>query len=130
MDDRFVIIVPARAGSSRLPNKPLAMIYGRTLIGRVINLALSSNASEVFIATDDNLIKDHFQQIFQYQVRLYDHKLCFIYSTFDDSRLGSCLYLKKVLEDTFKLSCELEWSESIEPGGSGKYFWLKDMRKK
>tara|TARA_B100001996_G_scaffold161476_1_gene123132 strand:+ start:882 stop:1619 length:738 start_codon:yes stop_codon:yes gene_type:complete len=59
MTDSFVIIVPARAGSTRLPNKPLAMINGRTLISRIIDLANSSNASNVYIATDSDEIKDH-----------------------------------------------------------------------
>jgi len=48
MTDSFVIIVPARAGSTRLPNKPLAMINGRTVISRIIDLANSSNA-QMFI---------------------------------------------------------------------------------
>ena len=59
MTDSFVIIVPARAGSTRLPNKPLVMINGRTLISRIIDLANSSNASNVYIATDSDEIKDH-----------------------------------------------------------------------
>ena len=59
MTDSFVIIVPARAGSTRLPNKPLAMINGSTLISRIIDLANSSNASNVYIATDSDEIKDH-----------------------------------------------------------------------
>ena len=59
MTDSFVIIVPARAGSTRLPNKPLAMINGRTLISRIIDLANSSNASNVYIATDSDEINDH-----------------------------------------------------------------------
>ena len=59
MTDSFVIIVPARSGSTRLPNKPLAMINGRTVISRIIDLANSSNASNVYIATDSNDIKDH-----------------------------------------------------------------------
>ncbi len=59
MTDSFVIIVPARAGSTRLPNKPLAMINGRTLISRIIDLANSSNGSNVYIATDSDEIKDH-----------------------------------------------------------------------
>ena len=59
MNDHFVIIVPARAGSTRLPNKPLAMINGKSLIGRVIDLARSSEASDVYIATDNTDIKLH-----------------------------------------------------------------------
>ena len=59
MTDSFIIIVPARAGSTRLPNKPLAMINGRSVISRIIDLANASNASHTFIATDSNDIKDH-----------------------------------------------------------------------
>ena len=59
MTNSFVIIVPARSGSTRLPNKPLAMINGRSVISRIIDLANSSNASNVYIATDSNEIKDH-----------------------------------------------------------------------
>ena len=59
MNDHFVIIVPARAGSTRLPNKPLALINGKSLISRVIDLALSSKASNVYIATDNLEIKNH-----------------------------------------------------------------------
>ena len=59
MTKSFVIIVPARAGSTRLPNKPMAMINGRTVISRVIDLANTSNASNTYIATDSGEIKDH-----------------------------------------------------------------------
>ena len=59
MNDHFVIIVPARSGSTRLPNKPLAMINGRSLISRVIDLAKSSKAADLYIATDSDEIKQH-----------------------------------------------------------------------
>ena len=59
MINSFVIIVPARAGSTRLPNKPMAMINGCTVISRVIDLANTSNASNIYIATDSDEIKDH-----------------------------------------------------------------------
>ena len=59
MTNSFVIIVPARAGSTRLPNKPLAMINGRTVISRIIDLANSSDAANLYIATDSDEIKNH-----------------------------------------------------------------------
>tara|TARA_B110000008_G_C16877925_1_gene527602 strand:+ start:122 stop:859 length:738 start_codon:yes stop_codon:yes gene_type:complete len=59
MTDSFVIIVPARAGSTRLPNKPLALINESTLISRIIDLANSSDAASVYIATDSTDIADH-----------------------------------------------------------------------
>ena len=63
MTDRFVIIVPARAASTRLPNKPLAMINGKSLISRIIDLANSSNAMSSYIATDSIEIKDHAESL-------------------------------------------------------------------
>ena len=59
MADEFVIIVPARAGSSRLPNKPLLEINGKSLLARVFELAQSSRAKTTFIATDNEAIRDH-----------------------------------------------------------------------
>jgi 3-deoxy-manno-octulosonate cytidylyltransferase (CMP-KDO synthetase) len=59
MANDFVIIVPARAGSSRLPNKPLLEINGKSLLTRVFELAQSSNAIATFIATDNEAIKEH-----------------------------------------------------------------------
>ena len=59
MTDSFVIIVPARAGSTRLPNKPLALINESTVISRIIDLAQSSNAKNLYIATDSQEIADH-----------------------------------------------------------------------
>ena len=63
MADEFVIIVPARAGSSRLPNKPLVQINGKSLLERVLDLAQSSNAKATFIATDNKKIKEHAEAI-------------------------------------------------------------------
>ena len=58
MADEFVIIVPARAGSSRLPNKPLLEINRKSLLSRVFELPISSRGSATFIATDTEAIKD------------------------------------------------------------------------
>ena len=59
MANDFVIIVPARGGSSRLPNKPLLQINGNSLLGRVFELAQSSNATAIYIATDNEVIRAH-----------------------------------------------------------------------
>ena len=63
MADEFVIIVPARAGSSRLPNKPLLEINGKSLLARVFELAQSSRAKSIFIATDNDAIRDHAESL-------------------------------------------------------------------
>lgn len=49
----FVVVIPARYASSRLPGKPLADIAGLTMIERVYRQALQSGAARVLVATDD-----------------------------------------------------------------------------
>lgn len=49
----FVVIIPARHASTRLPGKPLADIHGRPMIEWVWRRASASTASRVVIATDD-----------------------------------------------------------------------------
>jgi 3-deoxy-manno-octulosonate cytidylyltransferase (CMP-KDO synthetase) len=53
----FVVIIPARYASSRLPGKPLADIAGKTMIERVYQQAQLSGASQVVVATDDARIE-------------------------------------------------------------------------
>ena len=54
----FIIIIPARYSSTRLPGKPLVDIGGKPMIQRVYELAEKSKADEVYIATDHNDIID------------------------------------------------------------------------
>lgn len=49
----FVVAIPARYGSSRLPGKPLAEIAGKPMIVHVAERALEAGATEVVVATDD-----------------------------------------------------------------------------
>ena len=53
----FVVIIPARYGSSRLPGKPLKDIAGMPMIQRVWEQAIKSSALRVVIATDDSRIQ-------------------------------------------------------------------------
>lgn len=56
-EERVVIVIPARYGSTRLPGKPLADIAGKPMVQHVYERAkLVSNASLVVIATDDERI--------------------------------------------------------------------------
>lgn len=48
----FVIIIPARMASTRLPDKPLADIAGKPMVVRVAERAALSSASRVIVATD------------------------------------------------------------------------------
>lgn len=48
----FIVIIPARLASSRLPNKPLADIAGKPMVVRTAERALLSGASQIMVATD------------------------------------------------------------------------------
>lgn len=48
----FVVIIPARLASTRLPNKPLADIAGKPMVVRVAERARLSGASRVLVAAD------------------------------------------------------------------------------
>ena len=52
----FIVIIPARLASTRLPNKPLLDIGGKPMIQRVWERAQQSEASRVIIATDDTRV--------------------------------------------------------------------------
>lgn len=54
----FVVAIPARHGSTRLPGKPLLPIAGVPMIVHVARRALQAGAREVVVATDDQRIVD------------------------------------------------------------------------
>lgn len=56
-DRRFVVVIPARLASTRLPGKPLADIGGLPMIVRVARQAAESGAREVVVATDDDRVR-------------------------------------------------------------------------
>ena len=55
--NKFVVVIPARFASVRLPGKPLRLIAGEPMIQHVHRLALQSKADEVWVATDDERIE-------------------------------------------------------------------------
>ena len=55
----FVVIIPARYASTRLPGKPLADIHGQPMVQHVVEKALQSGADRVIVATDDERIAAH-----------------------------------------------------------------------
>ena len=48
----FIVLIPARLSSSRLPNKALADIHGKPMVVRVAERAQQSNADRIVVATD------------------------------------------------------------------------------
>lgn len=53
----FIVIIPARMASTRLPDKPLADLGGKPMIVRVAERAAQSGASQVLVATDHAAIQ-------------------------------------------------------------------------
>ncbi len=62
----FLVVIPARYASSRLPGKPLADIAGKPMVVHVAERARESGARDVWVATDS-------QQVFD-AVRLHGHQ--------------------------------------------------------
>jgi 3-deoxy-manno-octulosonate cytidylyltransferase (CMP-KDO synthetase) len=54
----FVVVIPSRYASVRLPGKPLRDIHGKSMLHHVWERARESNAEEVVIATDDDRIAE------------------------------------------------------------------------
>ena len=54
----YVIVIPARYESIRLPGKPVVDVEGKALIQRVYDAAIKSSAKDVIIATDSQIIMD------------------------------------------------------------------------
>lgn len=58
MRAKFTVVIPARHASTRLPGKSLLDIAGKPLIQHVYESAVSSEATQVIVATDDDRIKN------------------------------------------------------------------------
>jgi 3-deoxy-manno-octulosonate cytidylyltransferase (CMP-KDO synthetase) len=56
--NEFVIVIPSRYASTRLPGKPLRDINGKTMLEHVHERARESAARDVVIATDDERIAE------------------------------------------------------------------------
>lgn len=54
----FVVVIPARFASTRLPGKALLEIHGKPMLQHVYERGSESKASEIVIATDDDRIAD------------------------------------------------------------------------
>lgn len=58
----FIAVIPARAASTRLPDKPLLDIAGKPMVVRTAERAALSQAKRVIVATDDVRVRDAVQQ--------------------------------------------------------------------
>lgn len=53
----FVVIIPARYASTRLPGKPLVDINGKPMVVHVLERARESGAERIIVATDNEEVK-------------------------------------------------------------------------
>lgn len=53
----FIVVIPARYDSSRLPGKPLADIGGKPMVQWVYERSIASGAKQVIVATDDKRVE-------------------------------------------------------------------------
>lgn len=64
---KTAIIIPARYGSTRFPGKPLALIGGRSMLSRVVDIARAAAGGNpsltIAVATEDTRIADHCRAI-------------------------------------------------------------------
>ena len=57
---KYILVIPARYSSSRLPGKPLLELKGKSMLQRVYEKCNSVVKKElIYVATDDSRIKDH-----------------------------------------------------------------------
>ena len=54
----FIVVIPARFASTRLPAKALREIHGKPMLQHVYERGTESTATEVVIATDDDRIAE------------------------------------------------------------------------
>lgn len=54
----FIVVIPARYQSTRLPGKALLSLAGKPIIQHVVERAQQSAAKEVYVATDNDKIRD------------------------------------------------------------------------
>lgn len=54
---QFVVVIPARYDSTRLPGKPLADIGGKPMVQWVHERAVASGAQQIIVATDDERVQ-------------------------------------------------------------------------
>ena len=59
----FIVVIPARFQSSRLPGKPLLDIAGKPMLHHVVERAMASNADAVYVATDDERIRSSLESL-------------------------------------------------------------------
>mgnify|MGYP004704169365 FL=1 len=103
----FVIAIPARHGSSRLPGKPLRLIGGQPMIVRVVEAARRAGAQEVVVASDDERIAE--------ALAVHGVEVCMTRSDHasGSDRLAECAAIRQWPDDTIVVN--LQGDEPFAP---------------
>ncbi len=96
----FVVIIPARYASSRLPAKPLADICGKPMIQHVYEKALASGADKVVIATDHESVYERCKAFTTHVLMTRDDHES------GTERLGECVDLLNLSDDTIVVNVQ------------------------
>lgn len=96
----FIVVIPARYGSTRFPGKPLALINGKPMIQHVYERCLVAGAQDVIVATDD-------QRIGQV-VESFSGKVCYTGDHHESGteRIAEVLTLLNISDDTIVVNVQ------------------------
>jgi len=59
MDDRVIILIPAKGASVRVPNKNMRTLGDQTLVGHAVSRSVGCNLGDVVVSTESQTIKYH-----------------------------------------------------------------------
>lgn len=96
----FIVVIPARYGSTRFPGKPLALIKGKPMIQHVVERANEAGAQKVIVATDDDRIA--------MVVRSFGAEVCMTRSDHDSgtTRIAEVLASLEYADDTIVVNVQ------------------------
>ncbi|WP_028116635.1 3-deoxy-manno-octulosonate cytidylyltransferase [Ferrimonas senticii] len=95
----FVVVIPARYASTRLPGKPLADIAGKPMVVHVAERALQSGADRVVVATDDQRVMDALDGLCDVVMTSPDHQS-------GTERLAEVVQLLQLSDDTIVVNVQ------------------------
>lgn len=98
----YVIVIPARLKSHRLPDKPLLDIAGKTLLERTYERATQSAAKRILIATDHESIQAKAKEIGA-EVYLSDTE-----HSCGTDRIAECLHLAQIPDGTVCVNLQVD----------------------
>lgn len=96
----FIVVIPARFGSTRFPGKPLALIQGKPMIQHVYERSLLAGAQDVIVATDDKRIGE--------VVNSFSGKVCYTASQHESGteRIAEVLSKEGIHNDTIVVNVQ------------------------